>query len=62
MRVYVVRKISDHEYGCRNIEAVFSTQELAEEYVNNSPDNWIYKFWDGISEPNLLIEDYEVIE
>lgn len=62
MVVYVVRKICDYEYGCRNIEAVFSTQEKAEEYVENSPHNQMYEFWDLHSEPNLIIEDYEVVE
>lgn len=40
MCVYIVRKISDHEYGCRNVEAVFSSYESAEAFVQNSPEKF----------------------
>lgn len=62
MKVYIVKKIIDHEYGCRDVEAVFATEELANEYIDNSEDNFEYEFWNGSIESNLIIEEYEVYE
>lgn len=62
MDVYAVLKIADYEYGCRKVEKLFSTPEKAEEYVENSKDNYDYTFWDGSIEPNLIIRTYQLDE
>ena len=60
MIVYIVRKINDYEYGCRNIEAVFEHEEDAKKYIHNTGNQFLYEFWNGSKEWQYIIEEYNV--
>lgn len=57
--VFFVRKIDDEEYGCRNVEAVFSKYEDAEKYIENA-GNLKFTFWDKHKEMLYIIEGCDV--
>lgn len=59
MIVYVVRKIDDYEYGCRNIEGIFFKPEDAEAYINKT-GNSVVEFYNGSYEYNYIVEEHEV--
>lgn len=60
MIVYVVRKIDDYEYGCRNIEGIFSTPEAAESYIESTGNQGEFDFWNGSKEMLYIVEEREV--
>lgn len=60
MIVFVVKKIIDYEYGCRDIEKVFQTYEGAEEYIDSTGLQCEIKFWDGSKEMQYIIDECEV--
>ena len=62
MKVYLVNKICDYEYGCREVVAVFSSRKSAKDYISKQPDNGDVKFWDGVSEHMYDIDMFEVEE
>lgn len=59
MKVYVVSKCEDDEYGCREAIKVFSTLEKAKEYVNSQDDKIIGTWFDDDYE-TYSIEEFEV--
>ena len=61
MTVFIVRKIVDYEYGYRNIEEIFKIHEDAEEYIEQTNDQCVVEFWNGLKEMKYIIEDYEVL-
>lgn len=61
MSVYIVEQVTDYEYGCRSIDAVFAKYEDAEEYVKNTNNQCEITFWDGSKEMKYHIEEYEVL-
>lgn len=60
MSVFIVKKIIDHEYGCRDIEAVFSTSKGAEEYIDSTGKQCEIEFWNKTKAMQYIIEKYEV--
>ena len=60
MNVYIVRKIIDDEYGCRDISGVFSTEQAAYEFIIRNKGTLMFKFWDGSQEPYMICESYIV--
>lgn len=60
MLVYLVNKICDYEYGCREVVGVFNSIKSAENYINKQPDKGDIKFWDGSKEPMYNIDIFEV--
>lgn len=38
MRVYLVEKICDYEYGCTEVVRVFFNKKSARKYINKQPD------------------------
>ena len=62
MKVYLVNRICDYEYGCREVVAVFSSRKSAEDYISKQPDNGDVEFWNGESEPIYYIDMFEVEE
>lgn len=60
MTVWVVRKIVDYEYGCRNIEGIFSEPEAAEKYIEDAGDQGEFDFWNGTIEMLYTIEVHEI--
>ena len=37
MKVYLVNRICDYEYGCREVVAVFSSRKSAKDYISKQP-------------------------
>ena len=62
MRFYLVEKICDFEYGCREVVRAFSSRKSAKDYINRQPDNCDVKFWEGTSEHMYEITMFEVEE
>ena len=60
MTVWVVRKIVDYEYGCRNIEGIFSEPEAAEKYIEDAGNQGEFDFWNGSKEMLYTIEVHEI--
>ena len=60
MTVFIVEKVTDYEYGCRSIEAVFQTYEGAKEYIDNTGMQCEIEFWDGSKAMQYTIGEYEV--
>ena len=59
MEVYCIMKIRDYEYGCREIESIWSTYESAESHVNELGQEEII-FWDDSVESLYTIECHQV--
>lgn len=62
MRVYLVEKICDFEYGCREVVKVFKNEKSARNYVNEQPDVGDVEFWNGENIPMYEITMFEVEE
>lgn len=63
MKVYLVEKICDFEYGCREVVKVFKNEESARNYVNDQPDVGDVTFWcSSTNEPMYEITMFEVEE
>lgn len=62
MLVYLVEKICDYEYGCREVVKVFSSEKAARNYINNQPNMGDVMFWDGTNEPMYDVNIFEVEE
>lgn len=60
MIVFIVKKVTDYEYGCRDIEAVFQTYEDAKAYIDNTGMQCDVKFWNGSRKTQYTIDEYEV--
>lgn len=56
--VYIVMKICDFEYGCREVDRVFSTENEAKEYVESVQEDIV--FWNGKTHKLYTIEEWEV--
>ena len=62
MLVYLVEKICDFEYGCREVIKAFNNEESARNYVNEQPDVGDVEFWNGENIPMYEITMFEVEE
>lgn len=62
MKVYLVEKLCDFEYGCREVVKVSSNEKSARNYVNDQPDVGDVKFWNGENIPMYEITMFEVEE
>lgn len=60
--VFIVEKITDYEYGCRSVEAVFSDISNAEKYIASTGDQCEVIFWDGSKSMKYKIEEYDVLQ
>ena len=60
MTVYIVTCVCDYEYGCTEIEAVFSNKEAAEAYIKKEGQNY-WEHWSGSKYPQYYIEEWSVI-
>ena len=59
-RVYIVQRICDYEYLCRDIVYVSSSQESAEEWINKQPDNEKIIGWNNIEYDMYIVEEWEI--
>lgn len=62
MKVYLVERICDYEYGCTKVVKVFSNEKSAREYINKQPDVGNFTFWNGSSVPMYDVTVFEVEE
>lgn len=62
MRVYLVEKICDYEYGCTEVVKAFFNEKSAREYINKQPDVGIFAFWNGSNVPIYDVAMLEVEE
>lgn len=62
MKVYLVEKICDYEYGCTEVDKVFSSEKAARDYINDQPDVGDFAFWDGSTAPIYDVTMFEVEE
>lgn len=62
MRVYLVEKICDYEYGCTEVVKAFFNEKSAREYINKQPDVGNFTFWDGSNAPIYDVAMLEVGE
>lgn len=60
MKVYLVESICDYEYGCREVEAVCASEEVAEDYIEKNGGNHDVEFWSGDFIPYYVIAEWEV--
>ena len=60
MIVFIVMKISDFEYGCRKVDAVFKNYEDAEKYIENAGQSEV-EFWNGSKEMYYTIDEWDVL-
>jgi len=61
MVVWVVMRVCDYEYGCRDVDAVFDNQESANEYVEKQTNgNNELPLWNGHIIDNYSVEPWEV--
>ena len=58
MVVYVVRAVVDEEYGCREVQRIYSSREGAEEYVSEHQEY----FWPWWSDDDAEEPVYDVVE
>ena len=59
-RVYIVQRICDDEYFCRETVYVSAFQENAEEWINKQPDNKKIIGWNDIEYDMYIIEEWEI--
>ena len=59
MEVYCVMEIVDYEYGCRDIESIWSTYEQAKEHIDELGNKTI-TFWNDSEMDKYTIDVYEV--
>ena len=60
MKVFVVSKICDWEYGCRKVVKIFNEETKAESWINKQPDKGKVTFYDGSWDSMYEIEIFEV--
>ena len=61
MKVYVVQKITDFEYGHREIVAMYFSKKDAEELINFMGNQQEVKFWNGSKEMLYTIEEWTIL-
>lgn len=61
MIVYCVMELTDHEYGCRSVESVWTTCERAEEHIEELGQQNI-GMWTGENIDLYTINSYSVNE
>jgi uncharacterized protein YfcZ (UPF0381/DUF406 family) len=61
MVVYAVRAVVDEEYGCREVQRIYSSREGAEEYVSEHQE-YFQPWWadDDAEEPVYDVVEMEV--
>ena len=61
MVVWVVMRVCDYEYGCRDVDAVFDNPESANAYVEKQTNgNNELPLWNGCIIDNYSVEPWEV--
>ena len=60
MVVYAVRAVVDEEYGCREVQCIYSSREGAEEYVSEHQE--YFRPWWRDDDAELPIYDVEEIQ
>ena len=60
MVIFIVERLTDFEYGCRSVVAVFERYEDAEEYIENTGNQREVNFWHGGKTMLYAIEEWEV--
>lgn len=60
MTVYIIRRINDYEYGCRNIEGVFDDPIKADAYITERGNQCDIEFAYGTPEKHYIVEPWEV--
>lgn len=60
MKVYLVERICDYEYGCTEVVKVCSNEKSARDYINKQPDVGGVTFWDGSTAPIYDVTMFEV--
>lgn len=64
MKVYAVKEVVDDEYGCAETQAIFSTREKAQAFVDKNQYQWsAWWFMEGNETRNALtIDEFELDE
>ena len=62
MKVYLVEKMYDCDYGCKKVIKVFKNEKSARNYVNDRPDVGDVELWNGEYVPMYEITMFEVEE
>lgn len=62
MKIYVVTRVCDDEYGCASPFAVFSTREKAENCINKQDDKKTDVWWTENGIDTYDIEEYDLDE
>lgn len=58
--VFVVTKICDYEYGCREIESIWSSNEAAEDHIEKLGGRNPTMMWSGRMVDQYDIEIWEI--
>ena len=61
MNIYVVKKIADFEYGCRDIVAIYFNENDAQEFIKSTGNQQEVKFWNGSKGMLYTIEEWTVL-
>ena len=61
MDIYIVKKIIDFEYGCRDIVGVYSNKKHAEGLIKALGNQQEVKFWNGSKEMLYIIEKWTIL-
>lgn len=61
MKVYVVKKITDFEYGCRDIVAIYFSEKDAKEFIKSLGNQQEVQFWNDSKEMLYIIEEWAVL-
>lgn len=60
MTVYVVMSVCDYEYGCTEIVGIFSTEEKAQECIEQLGGQSTWDSWNGRTYNQYSIEEWKV--
>lgn len=60
MTIYLVTRTCDHEYGCTENVAMFTTREQAESFIQKNGGYGSWTDWRGTKHPEYYIEEWDI--